>query len=440
MVGGSNLSANTPPVGNVVATVGQFLMVGDIGFQYANGPSNSGFNAYLLGTGNGAQTVFSGTIPNVPLRQQAVIPFENGFTAGPDNGAGLFSYGQYTGTVNYATGAITITYATPPANGASILVAYTVAYPQRVQWSAIGLPEFFPAPLTNAALAFQSGYEDLPGDLGPVMGIFGYPLYALIFQRSGITRALYQGGNVVFAFGTYEWKQGLLARGAAVQVGANVYYLSDQGFFYTDGANVYPIGTAADNSTGIDKWFWSNVNYAALSSITGGYDASKRAVIFAICTGSNTSPDTLLIYNTVAQRWTRAQIPVSVVWSDTDGTKHRVGLFGQYISPGFAYESLTGTTVSGYVESADIYFIDGQRRLTTAARALVNSADQPMVTIGNRDDLKEGVKYGNGSFPDRFSKLNPCLSGGMYTRARVTSAAATSIHGVTLYMEEEGPM
>ncbi len=443
----TTLYGNIPPVGNVIATVGQFLMQGDIGQQFAN--NTYGHNAYSLGTGDGTTRVFTGTIPNLPLRKGSIIPSNNGVTGGPDNGLGAFSTPLYVGTINYATGNISLTFTTAPANGNAILATYTQAFPARVWWSAIGLPEFWPAPLTNAALAFQSSYEDLDGNMGAVMGIAGYPLYAIIFQRNGITRATYQGGNVVFAFAPFEFKKGLVARGAYVQVGPNTYFLADDGFFVTDGVNVSPIGTAPDNSAGIDKWFWANVNTSALSAITTAYDATKRCVMFAIPTGSNTQPDTLLTYNVIAQRWTRATVPVSVIWSDTDGTRNRVGIFAQgatvttppYVGYyNYAYQLLTGAPAAGYMESCDLFFADGQRRLTTGARPSLNSADQPLVTIGNRDSLHDPVQYGKAAFPDRFSKMAPALSSGMYTRARVQSASATSIHGVTVYVETEGPI
>ena len=434
------MGANIPPVGNVIATVGQFLMQGDICLQWAN--TIYGHNGYALATGDNSTTYFTGTIPNVPLRKLSVQVHINGTLISTDNGSGMLSSVNMLGTVNYATGAIALNFVIPPALGVAIVIVYTQAFPERVWWSAIGLPTFWPAPLTNAALAFQSGYEDLEGDLGPVMAIAGYPLYAVIFQRNGITRATYQGGNVVYAFATYEWKRGLVARNALVQVSAFVYFLSDQGFFLTDGANVVPIGTAQDNSAGIDAWFWANVNKNALNAITAGYDAAKRCVMFAIPTGTNTVADTLLIFNPIAMRWTKAAISAALVWTDTDGTRKRLGVLSPQVNFNnqTQYQLLTGPSLPGYLETSDVFFVDGNRRFISGARPMVNSTDQPITTIGNRASLQDPVSYTAGAMPDPFSKIAPCLSGGIYTRARVAVKNATSIHGVTLYTEQEGQM
>lgn len=426
-------------------------------YSYGGGVANWNWNTGPFGLVNGStypitfagapffSTMLTGSAAIGPIGHKLTI---TGFSAGTIGSitanAKLVGFqqssntGQGAGqsTINYTTGAITLYTSAAPANGDVISASYTQAAPYRVQWSAIGDPTNWPIPLTNAALAAQSGFQDLEPDLGVVMGIVGYPLYALLFQKSGITRAVYQGGNVVFAFATYEFKRGLIAHGAFVQVGPTVYLLSDQGWLSTDGANVNPIGTATDNSAGIDNWFWSNVNRSALEAISGAYDAAMRCVTFAIPTGTNTQPDTLLIYNIIAQRWTKSKLSTSIIWSDTDGTRHRLGVFSQTS----IYQLIAGPTVAGYLESCDISFLDGQRRLCTGVRPKINSTDQPLVTVGNRDSLQEDVQYGNGSFPDRFSKIAPALSGGIYTRVRLQSSAASSINAATVLLETEGPM
>ena len=428
-VGSSNLTIGQTPNANVIGAVAQFLMLADLSIPYTGGQS---YPTYVIGTGDGSTTTFTGTIPNVPVRPSTVLV--DGLYL--DNGAGVFSVPALTGTVNYATGAISVTFTTPPGIGVSVYAQYTQAFPQRVQWSGIAAPTYFPVPLTNAAIAVQSSYEDLPSELGPVVGVVGYPLYALILQKNGITRANYVGGQVVFSFGTYEWKRGPITRTAWVQVGNVVYYLSEQGFLATDGASVVPIGTDQQNGGGIDRWFWSNVNTSYLSQITAGYDANLRCVAFSITTGSNTSPDTLLLYNPLAQRWTRSAVPAIQVWSDTDGTRHRLGLIGK---PTYAvYSLLTGTPATGYVESGDMQFSDGKTRYITGARLNVNSSDVPTLTIGTRNTLTTSVTYASPAAPDSFSGIAPVLAQGIYTRARVSSANATSINGATLMIETGG--
>jgi hypothetical protein len=420
--------------GTVLAVVGQFVMIGDLA-AYSAGAT--------IGTGNGTQTTFTSVLGNtVPLYPTSVSVTGGAGQAGNDNGLGVITgTGIASGTVNYDTGAISVTFSAPVPNLTTVVTRSSTAYRARLQWSPIGNANpggGWPTPLTNAAIAAQSGINDLESEFGPIMFIAGYPLYGVVFQRNAITRASYIGGNVVFSWQTYVRNQGLLAKGAAVQVGANTYFLSDSGFFYTDGGNVYPIGTASDNSAGIDQWFFSNVNLAALAAITAGYDAKKRCVFFAIPTGSNTLPDTLLTYNIIAGRWTRAAVPTEFIWIDSDGSTDRLGLFSQI----HVYELLTAAASTGYLESCDLSFSDGNTRFTPQVRPNVACTDVPTANVGTRNSLQSAITYSSAGTPDPFGAgFAPTLTAkGIYTRVRVSSGAASAMNGATAKMRPGGPL
>lgn len=309
-------------------------------------------------------------------------------------------------------------------------------FPYRVQWSAIGDPTNYPTPLTDAAIAAQSSNEDLNQDFGPVMFIAGGPQFGVIFQRLGITRASYVGGDVVFQFAPYDRKRGLIARGAAVQMGDSIYYISDDGFHATDGSQIVNIGRSADNEMGLDQWFWANVNTAALSAIRSGYDATKQCVVFAIPTGSNTKPDTLLIFNPTAKRWTRATQPCEVVFTSNDGTRHQLGLFNQSHS----YGLLTGAPLTGYLESYDVGFTDAHVRYVTGVRPNVVSVAAPTVRIGTRKAMGDAITYTGDVLQDAFSRIAPFLVEAAFFRVRVSSSNASVLHGATAMVQNGGPV
>jgi len=415
----------------VGAVVGQFLMLGDLYQQQ---------QATLM-TGNGSITTYSGTLP-VPLASVGSIFDSAGALAGSFvNGAITGSGKLASGSINYTTGALSLTFGSAPAAGDVIFAQYTLEAPARVQWSAIGDPTNWPTPLTQSALAAQSGFQDLETpELGPVMFIAGYNQYALIFQREGITRAGYIGGAPVFSFVPYEYSAGCIAHGAALRMGSYVFYLSSEGFMLTDGASVVPFGTTPDNSAGIDNWFWGNVNENALEAIRCGYDAQKRSIFFAIPTGSNTLPDTLLTFNPKAKKWAKASVPCQTIWTadngedGSPGTRQALGLFDQTGTPNF----MNGSTLTGFLESIDVFFVDGQRRLCTSAKPHVNSTDSPLVTVGARDSLQDPVTYGDSNYQDPFSREAPALSSGKYLRVRTQSQNATSLNGETLMLEPDG--
>jgi hypothetical protein len=421
---------NGSPGCRVGAVVGQFLFLADLYQQQQQ----------TLFTGNGSQNTFSGFL-STPMAAAGSILDQQGTLGGTFNN-GLIAGSGYlaSGTVNYATGAIALTFGTAPPNGDAVYAQYIQEAPYRCWWSSIGDPTTWPTPLTNAAIAAQSGYNDLQVDLGPIMFVAGYPLYGLVFQRFGITRAQYIGGNVVWSWQPYEFKRGCIAHGAAIKVGPIVYFLADDGFWYTDGANVLPVGTAGDNSAGIDNWLWEDLNTSALEAIRAGYDSTKRCIFFAIPTGTNTLPDTLLIYNLLAQRWTRAAIATETLWTADNGangvpgTRQLLGIMDQTHTP----DALTGAPLTGYLESCDIYATDGNRRTVTGVRPHVNATDLAYVTVGSRDNLSDPVIYASGDYQDSFSKVAPAMSGGIYNRVRVQSTNAQSFQGATLLLEQNG--
>ena len=434
----SNAGANSKlqiPAGapgcRVGAAVGQFLMVGDL-FQQ---------QTPTLFTGNGTQNTYTGSVA-APMADGGTITDSNGTISGTMSNGAITGTGITSGTVNYATGSITLNLSVTPASGDIISAKYTQVAPYRVWWPAVGDPTNWPTPLTQAAIAAESSYEDLNPDSGQIMFIAGYPLYALIFQRFGITRANYVGGDVVFDFAPYEFTHGVVAHGAAVQVNSVVFFLADDGFFMTDGANVVPVGTDAQNSMGIDNWLWANINMNALEAIRAGYDASKRCVFFAIPTGTNTLPDTLLSYNPLARKWTKSAVACETIWSADNGadsfppTRQLLGVIDQSHTP----NTLSGSPLTGYLESADIYFVDGLRRLTVGVRPNVSASDDPACTVGVRETLEDAVSYGASTTPDGFSKVADALSSGMYTRVRIQSDSATALKGGTLYLEQDTPV
>ena len=307
--------------------------------------------------------------------------------------------------------------------------------PYRVYWPALGDPTTWPTPLTDAAIAAQSGFEDLDQDFGRVMFIGGGPQMGIILQRHGITRATYQGGDTVFAFLPYERKRGLIARGAAVQVGPVTHFIADDGFQMTDGSQVVPTGTA--QNAALDKWFWSNVNQSSLASIRAGWDADKRCVAYAIPTGSRTVPDTLLMLSPESGQWTKSAIPSEMLFTDNDGSRHRLGLFSAAHQLGY----LTGTPASGYCETYDISFVDARARSVSEAQPNIVCTDAPTMRItakSSADDPAPNVTgdIGRDTFTKRCTFDPP--PEGLFVRARVTSAAAQAIQGATLYTEQGG--
>ena len=77
-----------------------------------------------VGTGTGSQTAFSTTMGNIPVGASSVS-VSAGAVTGTDNGSGsITGTGISSGTINYATGALSVTFSSAPASGTAITAAY----------------------------------------------------------------------------------------------------------------------------------------------------------------------------------------------------------------------------------------------------------------------------------------------------------------------------
>jgi hypothetical protein len=84
----------------------------------------SGSQNQSIGVGAPGVTAFSATLLATPIVPGSVQIYNNAFLAS-DNGSGAITATGLTGTVNYSTGALTLTFATPPATMSLVSTIYT---------------------------------------------------------------------------------------------------------------------------------------------------------------------------------------------------------------------------------------------------------------------------------------------------------------------------
>ena len=79
-----------------------------------------------FGLGDTSETNFIGVLPNVPVLINTVIVKVDGAEQGTDDGAGnITGAGISTGTVDYATGDIDVTFSSPPGLDEVVSATYT---------------------------------------------------------------------------------------------------------------------------------------------------------------------------------------------------------------------------------------------------------------------------------------------------------------------------
>lgn len=174
-----------------------------------------------------------------------------------------------------------------------------------VHWSAIDDPTSWPQVGTNAAKGVQSDWQPLGGNTGEITDLVGGSDFGLVFRKRSIWRMDYEGGDTFFRFTPINENLGCATPKTAVRVGGVVYFHSEQGFWATDGFQTVPIGNEI-----VDRFFANDLQPNTEQYVSAAYFPMWKCVVWAYMGdgASNNTPDSLLIYNVVDQRWATAEI------------------------------------------------------------------------------------------------------------------------------------
>lgn len=270
--------------------------------------------------------------------------------------------------------------------------------PYRIRWS----PFNNPAGEWVTDIGTQSDYVDMPQEYGPVMGLTGWN-FGLVLQRYGISRIQYTGGAAPFSKELVDRQRGCASTSSVVAVGDRVYFLSDDGFFFSDG------GPAQSISRGrIWTWFLENVGQAYFENVKGSVDWSNRCVIWSIPGEDGTSLG-LLYFNWETDNWSFVEQTVDCVFSsgknglsleqvaalypnldtmtlslDDVAFKSRGRAVAVFSSGSLTF--LDGESLSAEFETGEFQVMPGRRSFISAVAPILTNADEnTVVAIEGRD-------------------------------------------------------
>ena len=258
--------------------------------------------------------------------------------------------------------------------------------PYRVRWSGIG-------DHTSWAIsaATQADFQDI-ADLGDVTGLVGGE-YATILLEKGIVRASYIGSPLIFQFDKLETVRGCKVPGSVCNVGHNVFFYSDDGFYMFDGEKSIPIG-----SEKINRFFLEDWDGAYAKNMSASADPLRQIIVwpYASRQAINGKPDKLLIYNYALEKWSTASVAVDLVApiytagytlegldaafgsldvlpASLDGAIYRGGEFLFAASKDKKIQTFTGNTLPATIDTAEF---EGQKGFFSLVRNIV-----PYVTL-----------------------------------------------------------
>jgi hypothetical protein len=300
------------------------------------------------------------------------------------------------------------------ANGTTTTNSY-------VRWSSINDPRDWPTPGSSTAVARQAGEQWLDSQFGITSSIVGGDQFGLVFQQRGINRVTYVGGNLVFQFDNYEAERGAFFLNATIQVSGLTYFVSDKGFFVTDGTTVRDIGTKKVTQT-----FLNEVDLTYYARMTVALDVQRNLIYWSYPTTSATNgrPNRLLIYNFAEDRWSRANQECHVLFRGgvIAGTSSDT-TFPQGFLSSYTVASFSGTPGSAILTTGEAEFNAGGRSFVSGVKPLVDvTANAVTVALGTRSDQQASPSFTSEVTANSRSGFCDFRSDARYHRARLTLA------------------
>lgn len=178
-----------------------------------------------------------------------------------------------------------------------------VGSPSRIQWSNFNDPTG--AWDTNAG--DLSGFKDLDAEFGRVTGIVRTSASeGIVFQERAIWLMQFVGAPLAFDFNEISVDRGCPAPDSIVAIGTSVFFLSQDGFYVTNGSSVNRIG-----SDRVDETFISNVNTSFRFLTQGAANWDKNCIIWSYITGEDANNySEQLIYSFSLDKWSQASRPL----------------------------------------------------------------------------------------------------------------------------------
>ena len=316
--------------------------------------------------------------------------------------------------------------------------------PNKVQWSDINDESDWVSGATS-----QSDFQ-IVSDGGNITGLTGGEFGLVLLERA-IIRMSYIGSPFFFQFDTIAKGIGCV-EGNSVAKYANVtYFLGEEGFYACDGQTVTSIGNQK-----VDRWFWSNANPSALSSMSTTVDPFRKIVIWNFL--NTFSQRILLIYNWQVQKWSYGTTDVNYVSNSASAgtTLEGMDLYGNMDTIQTSFDSqlysggkflLAGArgakivTFTGQPASAriDTGLIGSQyTSVVTLARPLVDGGSA-QVAIASQVRLEQVVDFGTYTSADNENRVS-LRSSGKYHKLSIipTGDQWSNAIAIDIEMEQQG--
>jgi len=322
-----------------------------------------------------------------------------------------------------------------------VVAGKTATYINRLYWSDINDETDW-----TIGAGSQADTQDIP-DGGEIRGVTGGEFGVVLLERS-IVRMTYIGAPYFFQFDNITRSLGCYEPRSVVQYGSMTYFLSDDGFYVTDGQTVKPIG-----NNKVDKYFFDTVNTSLLNQMSAAVDPINKTVAWAYT--DVFSVKRMLIYNWAADKWSRA-LPtvdficsIATVGTDLDSLAAQYGnledipvsldsriwaggklLFGGVNDTKIV--SFGGSAASAEMQTGDLN-TEGQETLISLANPLVDNGSAT-VAVASRYRLDGTISYSTPVAADSENRVSLRSRGKFHRLSVVPTGTWETIVGIDVNM------
>ena len=400
------------------------------GVGYAPFPSSLDFsnsasedlNSIFVAKWNDDVQVFVGSSTKIYKLNNTTLNLEDVSKSGGYGGNSVWRFEQFGRAVIATNGSQKIQYWTVglSANFSDLAVAAPIAKdiavvrdfvfagnlltgdePDKVQWSDINDETDWTSGATS-----QSDFQIIP-DGGNVQAITGGE-FGMVFLEKAVVRASYIGSPLFFQFDTISNGLGCLEGNSVVRYANTSFFLSDDGWYATDGQTVTNIGLEK-----VDRYFFSNADLTKINTISAAVDPVKNLVVwnYANVDGNRS----LIMYNWQLQKWSRAETTSDVIgtiasvgetiesletklgYTDLDtvpaSLDSRLWVGGKFLFAGTKGNKIitfTGTSITPQLITTDIEV--GYNSVATLARPQIDNGTA-QVAVASRRELDDTIGF-----------------------------------------------
>ena len=344
-----------------------------------------------------------------------------------------------------------------------VVAGYTTesstGYNQRVKWSALNdSSDWTPSQST------QSGYQDIVGPHGNLMGIVGGEQSGIVIFERAIYRMSYVGTPLIFRFDKIADNVGAFCDKSISSFGNMIFFLAQDGFYMlTGGQQLAPIGNGK-----IDNFFFDDIS-SNLDGVCSAIDPNNSIVVWSYrgsgATSTSNINNKLVIYNYAVNKWsTGSGLELEYISSasqeafttlesldvlgDLDNLPRSLDsyYYGEGIVglAGFNADNKFGkfiaTSLSATVDTTEFEGVKDRRSIILNCRPIVDGLGNTTVTVTPiaRASQLDSVSVGT-AVSTQDNGVCPLRSNSRYHRMRVSvTGNFTTMSGVAVEARPEG--